>query len=99
MEVVKPRSETIFGFLQKGWLVDQGIREWGCGKTDTGIGGIVHGIEALEESEAQNEVETWATVPANVIDNEVDEASSTTNLVIEVTRPDLGVRCESVGIL
>ena len=68
----------------------------GCGKTDTGIGGIVYGIEALEESEAQDEGET---VRANALDNEVDEASSTTNLVIEVTRPDLGVRCESVGIL
>jgi len=39
-------------------LVGIGIREWGCGKTDTGIGGIVHRIEALEESEAQDEVET-----------------------------------------
>ena len=71
----------------------------GYGKTDTGIGGIVHGIEALEECEAQNEVETWTTVLAQVDDNEVDNASSTTNLIIEGTRPDLGVRCESVGIL
>ena len=71
----------------------------GCGKTDTGIGGIVHGIEALEESEAQDEVDTCTTGHASVHDNEVDNASSTTNQMIEGTRPDLGVRCESVGIL
>ena len=80
-------------------LVDQGIREWGCGKTDTGIGGIVHRIEALEESVAQDEVETCTTVSALVRDNEVDDVSFTTNLIIKGTRPDLGVRCESVGIL
>ena len=71
----------------------------GCSKTDTRIGGIVHGIEALEESEAQDEVDTCTTVRAPVDDNEIDNASSTTNLIIEGTRPDLGVRCESVGIL
>ena len=64
-----------------------------------GIGVTVHGIETLEESVAQDEVETCTTLPAPVHDNEVDEVSSTTNLRIEETRPDLGVRCESVGIL
>ena len=72
----------------------------GCGKTDTGIGGIVHGIEALEERGAQDEVETCITVPpAHAYDIEVHNAIVTTNHIIEGTRPDLGVRCESVGIL
>jgi len=71
----------------------------GCGKTDTGIEGIEHEEEARQESVAQDEVETFTTVLTKVIDNEVDEVVATANKGISMTRPDLGVRCESVGIL
>ena len=71
----------------------------GCGKTDTGIGGIEHEEEARQESVAQDEVETFITILTKVVDNEVDEVVATLNKGITMTRPDLGIRCESVGIL
>ena len=71
----------------------------GCGKTDTGIEGIEHEQEVRQESVAQDEVQTFITVLTKVLDNEVDESAATLNEGIAVTRPDLGIRCESVGIL
>jgi len=60
---------------------------------------IEHEEEALQENVAQDEVDTSSYCCANVADNEVDEVVATFNKGIAVTRPDLGVRCESVGIL
>ena len=71
----------------------------GCGKTDTGSILIEHEEEALQENVAQDEADTFTTFCVNVVDNEVDEVVATPNKGIAVTRPDLGVRCESVGIL
>ena len=45
----------LMGFCQ---LVGGGSRPWGCGNTDTRMGGIVHSVEALQERIAQDEVET-----------------------------------------
>ena len=42
--------------LQEWWLVGDESRVLGCGKTETGIVGIEHGVEALEERVAQDEV-------------------------------------------
>ena len=69
------------------------------GKTDTGSIRIEHEEEVLQENVAQDEVDTCISFRANVVDNEVDEVVATPNKGIAVTRPDLGVRCESVGIL
>jgi len=71
----------------------------GCGKADTGIEGIEHEEETRQESVAQDEVHTSTTVHTKVVDNEIDEFVATANKDINGTRPDLGVRCESVGIL
>jgi len=71
----------------------------GRGKTDTGTKGIEHEQEARQESVAQDEVQTFIAVLTKVLDNEVDEVAATPNKEIAVTRPDLGIRCESVGIL
>ena len=60
------------------------------------MGGIEYVEEALQENVAQGEVVIFN---ANVEDNEVDEVVATPNTGIEVTRPDLGVRYESEGIL
>ena len=49
---------------------------------------------------AQDEVDIFIIiVRVNVADNEVDQVVATMNKSIVVTRPDLGVRYESVGIL
>ena len=89
--------------LRERCLVDDVGREQGCGKTDTGSIRIEHEEEALQENVAQDEVDTsqCTTFQANVnfVDNEVDQSVATVNKGIAVTRPDLGVRCESVGIL
>lgn len=79
--------------------VGGGIRVCGCGKTDLGVRGIEYRVEALEESVAVDEVETLATGRAEVVDNEVDVVGGTTDVGVERTRPDLGVRGESVGVL
>jgi len=56
--------------------------------------GIEHVEEALQENVAHDEVDTFITLQANVVDNEVDEVVATSNKGIAVTRPDLGVKCE-----
>ena len=63
------------------------------------MGGIEHEEETRQESVAQDEVQTFIAVLTKVVDNEVDEVAATLNKGIAVTRPDLGVRSESVGIL
>jgi len=70
----------------------------GLWQTDTGIGGIEYGVEALEKNVAVDEIDTCIR-RTHVADNEVDEAAATTNVSIEGTRPDLAVRCESIGVL
>ena len=79
-------------------LVGGGSRPWGCGNTNMLIGGIVHSVEALQKSIAQDEVE-MCTVAADVFDNEVDIVVATSNKAIESTRPDLAVSCERICIL
>ena len=85
--------------LRERCLVDDVSRELGCGKTHTGSTRIEHEEEALQENVAQDECETYTTFHAKVVDNEVDEVVATLNKGIAVTRPDLAVRCKSVGIL
>ena len=63
------------------------------------IGGIVHSVEALQESIAQDEVQITFTVYGDFFDNEVDVVAATSNRAIESTRPDLAVSCERIGIL
>jgi len=63
------------------------------------VGGIEYGVEALKECVAVDEVRTCSTGGTDVVDNEVDGATATTNISIEGTRPDLAVRGESVGDL
>jgi hypothetical protein len=77
--------------------VGGGSRVCGCSKTDTGVGGIEHRVEALKESVTIDEVETLAAGGANGVDNEVDVAGATTNVGVKGARPDLAVRGESVG--
>lgn len=77
--------------------VGGGSRVRGCGKTDTVVGGIENRVEALEESVAIDEVETFTTGGAKGVDNEVDVARATTNISVKGARPDLAVRGESVG--
>ena len=72
-------------------LVGSGLGERGSSKTNTLAGGIEDRIEALEEGVNVDEVETLAGVRAKIIDDEVDAASSTTNVGVEGTGPELSV--------
>jgi hypothetical protein len=82
---------------KKNELVGGGSRVRGCSKTDTGVGGIEHRVEALKEGVTIDEVETLAAGAAKVVDNEVDVAGATTNVGVKGARPDLAIRGESVG--
>jgi hypothetical protein len=72
-------------------LVGSGLGERGGGKTNTLAGGIEDRIEALEEGLTVDEVKTFAGGRAKIIDDEVDAASSTTNVGVERTGPELSV--------
>jgi hypothetical protein len=80
-------------------LVGGGISELGLGKTDAGVGGIKYRIEPLEECVAVDEVKSLATRRANVVNDEIYGATTTTKIGVERTRPDLGVWGETVGFL
>lgn len=80
-------------------LVDGGISVLGFGKTDAGFGGIIYRVEPLEECVAVDEVKPFTTGRANVVNDEIYGAATTTKISVERTRPDLGVWGESVGFL
>lgn len=80
-------------------LVGGGISVLSFGKTDAGAGGIEHRVEAFEERVAVNEVKPFATGRTNVANDEIYGVDATINVGVERTRPDLGVRGESVSFL
>ena len=86
-------------FLTQRRLVGGGIGERGGSKTNTLVGGVVDGIEALEEGHTIDEVETLTRVRAKIVNDEVDAAGSTTNLGIEGTGPDLSIGGQLKGSL
>lgn len=86
-------------YFGKSILVGGGIRVRGCGKTDAGVGSIEYRVEPLEECVAVNEVKPLATGRANVLNDEIYSTGTTTKIGVQRTRPDLGVRGESVGFL
>ena len=63
------------------------------------MGGIVDRIEAFEEGHTVDEVETLTRGSAEIADDEVDVTSSTTDLGVEGTGPDLSVGGQLKGSL
>ena len=88
----------IDNFIDKKDLICPGISVGGgsgegcSSKSDTLVGSIKDRVESLEETLAVDEIESRSAGIANVCNNQVNVAGSTTKLRIKVTRPDLGVR-------
>ena len=95
----KSLISTSVRVLTQHRLVGGGIGERGSSKTNTLIGGIVDGIEALEEGHTVDEVETLTGVRTEIADDQVDVASSTTDLGVEGTGPDLSIGGQLKGSL
>lgn len=78
-------------------ILSQNLIGGGCGKgggseTDTLVGGVEDGVEALEEGETIDEVETLTAGCAKAVSDEIDVPSNTANVSVKGTRPDLGIR-------
>ena len=71
--------------------------EWSGGKADTFVGRVKHGVEALEERETVNEVEALTAGGAEVVDNEIYVAGSTSDVSVDATRPRLSISSEFEG--
>ena len=80
-------------------LVGGGCGEGGGSETNPLVGGIEHGVEALEESEPVDEVETLAAVGTKIVDNEVDAAGNSTDVGVEGTGPELTIGSQLEGAL
>lgn len=80
-------------------LVGGGSGEGGGSETDPLVSGIENGVEALEESEPVDEVETLAAVGAKIVDDEVDAASNTADISVEGTGPELTIGSQLEGSL
>jgi len=72
-------------------LIGGGCGEGGGSETDTLVGGVEDGVEAFEESETVDEVETLTAGCAKTVGDEVDVPSNTANVSVKGTRPDLGI--------
>lgn len=82
-----PRSSLVGGSRGEG----------GSSETNTLVGSVEDRVEALEESETVDEVETLARVGAKVIDNAVDGSGNTTDISIEGSGPDLSIGGQAEG--
>lgn len=80
-------------------LVAGGARVRGRREAQAGVGGVIDGVEPLEERIPVDEVQALARVAANVGDDEVDVASAAADRGVQRARPDLRVRREAVGRL
>jgi len=65
--------------------------ERGGSQTNTLVGGIEDGIEALKEAVTIDEVETFTRGRTKIVDDEVDAAGSTTDVGVEGTGPELSI--------
>jgi hypothetical protein len=72
--------------------VGGGVGEACSRQSDPGVGRVVDWVESLEEGFAEDEVQSRITRSAAVKDNQINATGSTTNKIVEVTRPDLSVR-------
>ena len=70
-----------------------GVGEGCCRHSDLMVGSVVHSVKSLMETLAQDEVQSWSTVGAVIMNNQINVAGSTTNSSVEATRPDLSVSC------
>jgi hypothetical protein len=72
--------------------VGGGVGEACSRQSDPGVGSVVDRVESLEEGLAEGEVLSRITRAATVNNNQINAIGSTTNDIVEVTRPYLSVR-------
>ena len=84
-------------FLTQCCLVGSGLGERGGSKTNMLLAGIEDRIEALKEGLTVDEIETLAGGRAKITDDKVDAVGGTTDVGVEGTGPDLGVRGQLKG--
>ena len=78
-------------------LVGRRIRVLRLRKANTAVGGVVHGVEALQEREAVNEVQPLPALAPHVGGDEVDLVVVAAEKAVELARPDLRVGGELEG--
>jgi hypothetical protein len=74
-----------------GISVGGGRGEACCRQSDSLVGSVVDRVESLEESHAEDEIESGSTIEAIVLDNQINVTENTTNIGIKAPRPDLSV--------
>ena len=62
-----------------------------CCQSDPIVASVEYRVESLKEALAQNEVQSGSTVGADVDNNQINAAGNSTNVTVEITRPDLSV--------
>lgn len=80
-------------------IVDRCLRIVCLREAELPIGAVVHGVKALEEGVAVDEVEALAGRGAQVGYDEVQTIRRATDRLVQRRRPQLGVRDELVGDL
>ena len=76
--------------------IGSGIRVRGSSQSDLLIGGVIDGIEALQECETIDEVKTLTTGATKIANNQVNIVSRAADFCVKRTGPYLGVWSESV---
>lgn len=76
--------------------IGSGVRVGGSGQSDLLIGGVIDGVEALQECVTVDEIKTLTTGGTKIANNQVDTASGATDLCVKRAGPQLGVWGKSV---
>ena len=66
-----------------GNSIGSGVGVRGSGQSDLLIGGVIDGIEALQECVTIDEIKTLTTGPTNIGNNQVNAANSATNFCVK----------------
>ena len=75
------------------------MRKRSRGQTDTVVGSVEDGVEALEEGKAVDEVEALARVRSKIPNDEVNVSGGAADCSVQRAGPDLGVSCQFKGSL
>lgn len=73
------------------YLIDGGLGEGSVGKADALVGSVKDRVKAFEETKPVDEVKAFATWGTDVVDDEVDAATKSTDLSVEGAGPQLGI--------
>ena len=90
------RQDHVLPTIVSDESIGSGVRVRGSGQSDLLIGGVIDGIEALQECTTVDEIKTSTTGATNIANNQVNTANSATDLCVKRAGPYLGVWSESV---